>query len=432
MLALSAVDRFTQTGIEEALIQRKNAIERYVDVAWTINLARSFVVFALLYLLAPFAAHFFRNEQVDPVVKTISLIVILTAFTNIGIVYLQRDLTFKKLFIYKFSGNIADFIVAIPVALIMRSVWALVCGLLVGHCTRLVVSYLIHPYRPKLEFNWNVASEILKFGGWLTGISIIAFLINQGDDAVIGRVMGTTSLGFYYLAFFIANLPATEINLLVPRVTLPAYARIKGDTQRLKESYLRVLQMTAFVVIPSGIGLLLLAPEFTMIFLGTKWKPIIIPLQVLAISGILAAFLSAGSSLFYAHGRPRIEFQVQFLRLLVLASIIYPLTVKWGMTGTAVGVVISSAVVIPVWLLRSIQIIEANLTDIVQKIIPVLIASSVMSVGVYVLKQTFYEVSLLRFFYLVLFGICLYFSTHFIIWKCVGKGPLDELKAMFA
>jgi O-antigen/teichoic acid export membrane protein len=432
MLVLSAVDRFTQTGIEEALIQRKNAIERYVDVAWTINLARSFLVFAVLYLLAPFAAHFFKNEQVDPVVRTISLIVIITAFTNIGIVYLQKDLTFKKLFIYKFSGNIADFIVAISMAFMLRSVWALICGLLIGHYTRLVISYLIHPHRPKLKFDWNVAREIFKFGGWVTGISIIAFLINQGDDAVIGRVLGTTTLGFYYMAFFISNLPAAEINLLVPRVTLPAYVKIKDDIERLKESYLRVVQMTAFFVIPSGIGLLLLAPEFTILFLGPKWKPIILPLQVLAISGILAAFLSTGSSLFYAYGRPRIEFQVQGVRLIVLASIIYPLTVRWGMTGTAVGVVISSAVVIPVWLLRSVQIIEASLREIVQKLVPILIASCVMLIGVYVLQQTFYAVSFSRFFYLTIFGIFLYFASHFIIWKYLGKGPFEELKAMFA
>ena len=205
MLVLGSLDQFSKAGVEEALIQKKKVIKQYLNVAWTINIVRGLIVFVLVYLIAPHAAHFFGNEQADPVIKTISLILILHAFYNIGIVHLQKDLNFKKLFFYRFSGNLADFIVAVSVALILKNVWALICGLLLGHFTRLVVSYLIHPYRPTLRLDAAVAKEIFKFGGWITGIGIIAFLIAQGDDAVVGRVLGATSLGFYYLAFLIAT-----------------------------------------------------------------------------------------------------------------------------------------------------------------------------------------------------------------------------------
>jgi PST family polysaccharide transporter len=347
-------------------------------------------------------------------------------------VYLQKDLSFKKLFFYKFSGNLADFIIAIPLALILKNVWALICGLLLGHFTRLVVSFLIHPHRPTIKLDYIAAKEIFRFGGWITVISMISFLINRGDDAVIGRVLGTSSLGFYYLAFLISNLPATEISLLVPRVTLPAYARISDDIQRLKESYLRVLQMTAFFTIPCGIGLLLLANEFTMIFLGMKWKPIILPLQILAISGILTSFVSTGSSLFYACGRPRIEFQIQCIRLIVLACIIYSLTVNWSITGTALAVAISSAAVIPFWLVRSIHIIEATLTDFLRKLMPIFIASGIMLIGIFALKQSFYDICFVKLICLILFGIFIYFSTLFLIGKFFRIGPLEEFKAMLA
>ena len=183
---------------------------------------------------------------------------------------------------------------------------------------------MIHPYRPTPKLDFTVAREILKFGGWITAIGIIGFLVAQGDDAVVGRVLGATSLGFYYLAFLIATLPTSEIRLLVSRIALPAYAKMSDDINRLKEGYLRVLQMTAFVVTPAGIGLFLLAPEFTRIILGQKWQPIISPLQILAIAGILTSFVTTGSSLFYASGRPKIEFQIQSMRLIVMACIIYP------------------------------------------------------------------------------------------------------------
>ena len=129
---------------------------------WTINVLRGLVIFFLVYLLAPHAALFFRNAQADPVIKAISLILILNALYNIGLVNLQKDLSFKKLIFYKFSGNLADFIVAVSVALILKNVWALICGLLIGHYTRLIVSYLIHPYRPTLRLDFSVAREIIS------------------------------------------------------------------------------------------------------------------------------------------------------------------------------------------------------------------------------------------------------------------------------
>jgi PST family polysaccharide transporter len=430
MLVLGALDRFTQTGIDEALIQKKRIGENYANVAWTINLVRSLVVFALLYFLAPYAAHFFRNEQADPIIKTISLVVILNGLSNIGMIYLQKDLSFKRLFIYKFSGNLADFVIAIPMALILRNIWALLCGMLAGHFIRLVMSYWIHPHRPSLKFDYSTALEILKFGGWITGISIITFLINQSDDAFVARILGTASLGFYYLAFVISNLPAAEISLLVPRVTLPAYAKINEDLQRLRESYLRVLQMTVFFAVPCGLGLLLLAPEFTAIFLGTKWKPIILPLQILSLSGIITSLISTGSSLFYAFGQPRIEFQIQFIRLLVLAAMLYPLTNTWSIVGTSLAVTLSSTAVMPLWLFRSMRTIEANLMDLFQKFLPTLTACSTMLFGIFLLNQMFSDINIIRFIYLVLFGTFLYLSTHFFIWKRFRVGPLQEVKAL--
>jgi O-antigen/teichoic acid export membrane protein len=431
MLVLGSLDQFSKAGVEEALIQKKKVIKQYLNVAWTINIVRGLIVFVLVYLIAPHAANFFGNEQADPVIKTISLILILHAFYNIGIVHLQKDLNFKKLFFYRFSGNLADFIVAVSVALILKNVWALICGLLLGHFTRLVVSYLIHPYRPTLRLDAAVAKEIFKFGGWITGIGIIAFLIAQGDDAVVGRVLGATSLGFYYLAFLIATLPLSEIRLLVSRITLPAYATMSDDIKRLKESYLRVLQMTVFIVTPAGIGLCLVAPEFTRVILGQKWEPIIAPLQILAVAGIFTSFVSTGSSLFYASGRPKIEFQIQSMRLIALACVIYPLTLKWGITGTALAVTISSAIVIPFWLARSIYIIEANLTDFLRKLLPIFIASGVMCIGVFFLKQSFYDICIVKFLVLVLFGIFLYLLTLFLIWKFFKIGPLKEFKSIF-
>ena len=101
---------------------------------------------------------------------------------------------FNKEFIYQLAGTLADFIVAISAVLILRNVWALVLGLLAGNITRCFVSYLIHPYRPRLNFALEKVKELFGFGKWILGSSILFFLITQGDDIFVGKLLGNRDL----------------------------------------------------------------------------------------------------------------------------------------------------------------------------------------------------------------------------------------------
>ena len=196
MLAMLTLENFSQTGFQVALIQKKENIEDYLNSAWTIGILRGVVLFSILYFIAPYVAVFFNVPPAKPVIQVIGLSILLQAFTNIGIVYFQKELQFNKQFVYQLSGSLADFIVAVSTALILRSVWALVFGLLAGNFVRLIMSYFIHPYRPRIRLDFVKAKELFGFGKWILGSSILMFLITQGDDAFVGKFLGATMLGF--------------------------------------------------------------------------------------------------------------------------------------------------------------------------------------------------------------------------------------------
>ncbi|GAI54637.1 unnamed protein product, partial [marine sediment metagenome] len=194
-------------------------------------------------------------------------------FVNIGVLYFQKELEFNKQFIYRASGTLADFVVAVAAVLILKSVWALVFGLLAGNFVRLIVSYLVHPYRPHFKLDLAKTKELFGFGKWILGSSILVFLITQGDDIFVGKLLGITFLGFYQMAYRISNAPATEITHVISQVTFPAYSKLQDNLPGLREGYLKTLQLTAFISIPLAGGIFILAPEFTTIFLGDKWMP---------------------------------------------------------------------------------------------------------------------------------------------------------------
>ena len=341
MLMMATLNTFSQAGFQAALVQKKEDIKSYLDSAWTVMILRGFILFAILYLIAPYAAIFFKSPEAIPIIRVIGFSILLQAFTNIGVVYFQKELEFNKQFVYQFAGTLADFIVAVSAVLILRNVWALVFGLLAGNFARFVVSYLIHPYRPHLSLDFGKAKELFGFGKWVLGSGILIFLITQGDDAFVGKFLGATMLGFYQLAYRISNMPATEITHVVSQVTFPAYSKLQDDISKLREAYLKVLQFTAFLSFPIAGLIFVLAPDFTKIFLGEKWMPAVPAMQVLVFAGLVRSIAATAGYMFYGAGKPKIDTKWQIVRLSVMAALIYPFTIKWGILGASMVVFLS-------------------------------------------------------------------------------------------
>jgi O-antigen/teichoic acid export membrane protein len=349
LLTMATLETFSQTGFQQALIQKKENIKSYLDSVWTVLILRGFILFAILYLIAPCAALFFDVPEAKQIIRVIGFSVLLQAFTNIGVIYFQKELEFNKQFLYQLSGTLADFIVAVSAVLILRNVWALVFGLLAGNAARLIVSYLIHSYRPHLSLDLGKAKELFGFGKWILGTSIITFLFNQGDDAFLGKVLGVTALGFYQMAYQIGQVPATEFAKVISKVTLPAYSKLQDNLPKLRKGYLKTLNITVVFMIPLSGGIFMLAPEFTTIFLGGKWMPMIPALRILIIAGIIRALVTTGGALFQGKGAPNIDFKMNLVRLFVMLIIIYPLTLFFDMCGVALAVALGNFACIPIW-----------------------------------------------------------------------------------
>lgn len=341
LLAMGGLDTFSQTGLYTALVQKKQDISPYLNTAWTVQAIRGGLLALVLFATAPYVAAFFGTQAAKPILQVIGLSTLVQGLTNIGVIYFDKELEFHKQFAYQFSGTLANVGVAILAVLLLRSVWALVFGLLARNIVQLVVSYFIHPYRPRLTFNQGQFKELFDFGKWVLGSTILIYLITQGDNIFVGKFLGLSALGFYQMAYQISNMPATEITHVISQVTFPAYSKLQTDIPKLKEVYLKILQFTTFLSFPVAGLIFMLAPDFTRIFLGEKWLPMIPAIQILVFGGLLRSIQATAGIMFIASGKPILDTQGQCLRLLTLAILIYPLTIKYGILGTSLSVVIS-------------------------------------------------------------------------------------------
>lgn len=423
LLTMAILGTFSQTGFQQALIQKKEDISSYLDAAWTVLILRGFILFSILYLIAPYAATFFNAPEAKPIIQVIGLSFLLQAFTNIGVIYFQKELEFNKEFIYQFAGTLADFVVAVLAVLILRNVWALVFGLLAGNVARFIVSYLIHPYRPHLSKDLGKAKELFGFGKWILGSSMLVFLITQGDDIFVGKLLGVTALGFYQLAYRISNMPATEYSHLIATVMFPAYSKLQDNISKLKEAYLKVLQLTAFLSIPIAGMIFIIAPDFTRILLGDKWMPMVPAMQVLAIYGMLRAIGATTGVVFMAAGRPEIRTKIQSAQLIMLAILIYPFTIRWGILGASIAVTTYALVFNLVAVYKVLNIVKSDYKKPAKLLILPLIGTLVMILTIFTLKTyMFVSIGLTHFLLLVVIGIIIYLLVVYIFDRFLNYG----------
>ena len=417
LLTMSTLETFSQTGFQQALIQKKENIKSYLNSAWTVLILRGFALFIILYFIAPYAAIFFNSPEAKTIIRVIGFSVLFRAFTNIGVIYFQKELEFNKQFIYQFSGTLADFIVAISAVLILKNVWALVFGLLAGNATRCIVSYLIHPYRPHLSSNLRKAKELFAFGKWILGSTILFFLITQGDDIFVGKLLGTTALGFYQMAYRISNMPATEITHVISQVTFPAYSKLQDNIPKLREAYLKVLQFTVFLSFPIAGLIFILAPDFTRIFLGEKWTLMVLPMQILVLSGLIRSIAATTGSIFQAVGKPQIDTKLQIIRLLIIFILIFPFTIKWGIPGTSIVVFLSIFITTILLIIKVIEIIKCNRIEFFRAIFPSLINGIFITISVLIIKKYIEINNILIFLLLICISIFIYILLGYLINK---------------
>jgi O-antigen/teichoic acid export membrane protein len=412
MVVMSILETFSQTGFQSALIQKKDDIEEYLDTAWTALALRGALLYALLFFAAPYAAAFYETPEAGPVIRAAGLVMLINGLMNIRVVYFKKELEFQKQFLFLLAGTLADLLISIAFALVLQSIWALVYGLLAGSLVKLVVSYVIAPQRPRVRLDFSRLKDLYSYGRWIFWTSVFIFFLTEGDDAFLGKVLGVTALGFYQMAHRISNLPATEITHVISQVTFPAYAKLQDHPEGLRDAYLRVLKLTALLSIPAAAGIFILAPELTQLLLGDKWMPMVPVMRVMVVGGAVRSIGATMGPVFQAVGKPEILSRFLLVQVLLVAALIYPLTITWGIVGTGLSVMIPGLIVNAIFAYQIMKITGVEPARFFKAVGYPLLGSVVMLLAVFLVKTYVLlpSTNVLAFALLVILGAAVYFS----------------------
>ena len=268
---------------------------------------------------------------------------VIGSFANINTIANQRNLDFRRLTYLSQVTSLSGMVVTVGMAYWLRSVWALVIGQLVSVTIQALLSYHFVGGRMRFGFDAAIARDLIRYGKFVTGSSIVLYIATELDSATIGKILGTQQLGFYALALTIANLVTTNLSKMASSIMMPAYSRLQSDQPALRNAYLRALGLVLLIVLPATAGLLLLAQPFIAVVYGARWLPASVALQILAVFGLLRAMAAFSGDLFEGMGVPKVAFQLGVLRLLVIVPLLIPMIQRFGLEGAAITVTIGIA-----------------------------------------------------------------------------------------
>ena len=334
-LGTGFISLFSGLGLGNALVLRQDLDRRGQGTILTLLLLAGLAFALVLAALAPLLAEVFREPRLTGVLLVLAGILSFTGFNWFYESILQRDLEFKRRFVTQMVRTIAFSVVALALAATGSGVWALVGAHVAGHIANGIALVWLTPQRVPPAWDRAVAREVLGTGQGFVVQDVAAFLQQNADYMVIGRVLSTGQLGFYTMAYRQAELPHYAVADPVARVTFPSFAAMRHRGEDVMPAFLTGLRLVALVTCPIAVVLSAGAEPFTEALFGDKWLPMIGPLSVLGIWAVIRPLEVTVGNLLNSIGRAGLLGRVTALLLLPLAVAIYVAADTGGITAVA-------------------------------------------------------------------------------------------------
>lgn len=360
LLVLGLLEVLTETGINVFLIQEKTGTEEYLDSAWAVSIARGILISLVIVAITPLIIIFFSSPGVRPLLYIAAGVAFVRGFINPMVVNFQKTLQFRKEFSYQSFLYIVDFAVAVIAGYLTKSESALVFSMLAAAVVEVISSFIIFPKRPSLAWDLEKVKKVFHAGKWITGAGSFGYLFQNIDDIVVGKFLGTYSLGLYQQAYRISTLPVSEVSNVFNKVTFPVFVTISGDAKRLKKAFFKIFWVISGLSLPFALLIIFFSHPLILIFLGDKWLPAEPVLKVLAVFGVTKAILNSFYSLFLSLKMQKEIMLSELFGIIGISIFIVPLAVKYGLPGVGYSAIMGALFSFPVIFFSARKIFKKN------------------------------------------------------------------------
>lgn len=308
---------FVDSGLGTALIQKKDADDLDFSSVFYFNFGACLLLYGAICLAAPAIAAFYNDPSLVPIIRVISLTIVISGVKNIQQAYVSRHMLFKKFFFSTLGGTIFSAVLGICMALSGFGVWALVAQQLSNTAIDTLVLWVTVRWYPKKQFSWQRLRGLLAYGWKLLLSSLLDTGYNNLRNLIIGKLYTSADLAYYNQGDKFPKLIVNNINTSIDSVLLPSMSAAQNDPLRVKAMTRRSIKTSVYIMAPLMIGLACCADTVVRLLLTEKWLPCVFYLRVFCISYLFWPIHTANLNAIKALGRSDL-----FLRLEVIKKVI--------------------------------------------------------------------------------------------------------------
>ena len=343
LVFINLANVFVSNGFGEALVQKKDTDSTDFSTAFFCSLAVSIVLYLVLFFSAPTIARIYHYEDLVPVLRALSLKIIISSISTVQHAYVSKNMIFKRFFFSTIGGTLVSAIVGIEMAYAGFGVWALVAQYLVNTVVDTIILLITVPWRPRLSFSVQAAKRIVSYGWKITASALINTGYSELRNLVIGGFYTTADLAFYNRGNQFPALVINNIDTAVGKVVFPAMAQSNDDKQRIKAVSRRALKTTSYLIFPLLIGLAVVARPLVLILLTEKWEPCIFFLQIGCVYFMCQPIQTTNWQIIKAVGRSDLCFKLEIIKKVIGISLLI-VSIRFGVkaiatTSAAFGVI---------------------------------------------------------------------------------------------
>lgn len=318
---------FVDSGLSTALIQKKDADDLDFSSVFYFNFVVCIILYLIMFFAAPVIASFYEMPELTPIVRVISLTIVISGVKGVQQSYVSRNMLFKRFFYATLGGTIFSAFLGIVMAYAGFGVWAIVAQQLSNTAIDTFILWITVKWRPKFMFSWERLKGLLGFGWKLLCSALLDTVYNNLRSLIIGKVYSSADLAYYNEGKKFPNLIVTNINTSIDSVLLPAMSNEQDNRDKVKSMTRRSIMVSCYIMAPLMIGLACCASNIVTIVLTEKWLPCVFFFQIFCISYLFYPIHTANLSAINALGRSdlflKLEIWKKVIGLVLLFSTIF-------------------------------------------------------------------------------------------------------------
>lgn len=375
---------FVESGLGNALIQKKEADDLDFSTVFYTNVVFCLVLYVLLFFTAPAIAAFYKDLSLTPYIRVLGLTVLISGVKNVQQAYVSRHMMFRKFFFSTLIGTVIAGVVGILMAVHGFGVWALVAQQVINLSIDTLVLWITVKWRPIKDFSFARLKVLFSFGWKLLVSGLLDTGYNSLRQLIIGKKYTADDLAYYDRGEKYPHLIINNINTSIDSVLLPAMSRAQGERARIKAMTRRSIQVSTYIMAPLMIGLVFIAEPLVKFMITDIWLPCVPFLRIFCITYIFYPIHTANLNAIKAMGRSDMFLKLEFLKKTIGITAIL-ITMSISVEAMAYSLLVTCFInqLINSWPNR--KLLDYGYLEQIKDILPTLLLSAFMGVCVMVI-----------------------------------------------